>query len=216
MRLFLLPLAFCAFTMLSCTSAKMCGRRVDALDDSAWECSWWISVADAPVVEGRVYNSRNNRAADGAACFVSYCPTRTYFGYRYLSVTVTDRTIMKSVESVPVSSLTSDHQTGWLTTGNDDVNRLISNTLWSQRSNYLSVPTDCPQRNERLGWAADTQIFAETGSFFANTAAFLRKWMRDMRDCQTASGAFPAFAPEGQYDNERMHFGWADKEFMEI
>ena len=142
--------------------------------------------------------------------FVSYCPTRTYFGYRYLSITVTGRTIIKSIESVPVSSLTSDHQTGSLSTGNDDVNRLISNTLWSQRSNYLSVPTDCPQRNERLGWAADTQVFAETGSFFANTAEFLRKWMRDMRDCQTASGAFPAFAPEGQYDNERMHFGWAD------
>ena len=142
--------------------------------------------------------------------FVSYCPTRTFFGYRYLSVTVTGRTVIKSIESVPVSSLTSAHQTGWLTTGNDDVNRLISNTLWSQRSNYLSVPTDCPQRNERLGWAADTQIFAETGSFFANTATFLRKWMRDMRDCQTASGAFPAFAPEGQYVNERMHFGWAD------
>ena len=71
MRLFLIPLAFCAFTMLSCTSAKMCGRRVDALDDSAWECSQWISVADAPVVEGKVYNSTNNRAADGAACFMA-------------------------------------------------------------------------------------------------------------------------------------------------
>ena len=67
----LLPLVFCLFTMFSCTSDKVCGTSVEALDDSAWECSQWISVADAPVVKDKVYNSRNNRAADGAACFMS-------------------------------------------------------------------------------------------------------------------------------------------------
>ena len=77
-------------------------------------------------------------------------------------------------------------------------------------SNYLSVPTDCPQRNERLGWTADTQVFTETGTFFANTSAFLHKWMRDMRDSQSDRGGFPSVAPYAQYGNETMRLGWAD------
>ena len=68
---------------------------------------------------------------------------------------------------------------------------------------YLSVPTDCPQRNERLGWTADTQVFTETGTFFANTDKFFHKWMRDMRDTQSEHGGFPGVAPLGQYGNEQ-------------
>lgn len=99
---------------------------------------------------------------------------------------------------------------GTITTGNELVNKLISNTLWGQRSNYLSVPTDCPQRNERLGWTADIQVFAETGSFFANTSSFFHKWMRDMMDTQSATGGFPGVAPLAQYGGEMMRVGWAD------
>ena len=101
-------------------------------------------------------------------------------------------------------------ESGKISTGNDLVNKLISNTWWGQLSNYLSVPTDCPQRNERLGWTADTQVFAETGSFFANTSRFLHKWMRDMRDSQTESGAYPSVAPDAQYGDALMRLGWAD------
>ena len=95
-------------------------------------------------------------------------------------------------------------------TGNELVNQLIQNTVWGQRSNYLSVPTDCPQRNERLGWTADTQVFSETGTFFADTRRFFHKWMRDMRDTQSPTGGFPGVAPLGQYGNEMMRLGWAD------
>ena len=87
------------------------------------------------------------------------------------------------------------------------------NTYWGQLSNYLSVPTDCPQRNERLGWTADTQVFSETGTFFADTRAFFHKWMRDMRDTQSATGAFPGVAPLAQYGAEpqsMMRLGWSD------
>ncbi|MBR5056068.1 MAG: glycosyl hydrolase family 18, partial [Bacteroidales bacterium] len=73
-----------------------------------------------------------------------------------------------------------------------------------------SVPTDCPQRNERLGWTADTQVFTEAGAFFANTDRFFHKWMRDMRDSQSETGAFPAVAPLAQYGNDMMRLGWAD------
>ena len=91
---------------------------------------------------------------------------------------------------------------GRIETGDESVNRLISNAIWGERSNYLSVPTDCPQRNERLGWTADTQVFTETGSFFANTDLFFHKWMRDMRDTQSEVGGFPGVAPFGQYGAE--------------
>ena len=142
--------------------------------------------------------------------YVAYRPTCTFFGYRFVSITATDVVKIRSIESVPVTSIAKDLETGTITTGNESINRLISNAIWGQRSNYLSVPTDCPQRNERLGWTADTQVFTETGTFFANTDAFFHKWMRDMRDSQSETGAFPGVAPTAQYGNDMMRLGWAD------
>ena len=143
--------------------------------------------------------------------FVTYCPRYTFFGYRYISVTATDNVTIRSVSSIPVTSIAQDHEIGRIKTGNKDINRLISNSRWGMMSNYLSVPTDCPQRNERVGWSGDTQVFAETGTFFANTNDFLRKWMRDMRDTQTLKGGFPGVAPLAQYgSNMTMRVGWSD------
>ena len=142
--------------------------------------------------------------------FVSYTPHCTFFGYRYVAITATDEVRIRSLKSVPVTSIAQELETGTLSTGSELINKLISNTLWGQRSNYLSVPTDCPQRNERLGWTADTQVFTETGSFFANTDAFFHKWMRDMRDSQSETGGFPGVAPTAQYGGDMMRLGWAD------
>ena len=142
--------------------------------------------------------------------YVDYEPGCTFLGYRFASVTSTGKVRIKSIESVPVTSITKDLETGKLTTGNDLINKLISNTVWGQRSNYLSVPTDCPQRNERLGWTADTQVFTETGTFFANTDSFFHKWMRDMRDSQSETGGYPGVAPTAQYGGNMMRLGWAD------
>ena len=149
----------------------------------------------------------------GAPSYVSYSPRCTFYGYRYISVTATEEVVIKSVESIPVTSIAAELERGKISTGNDLINKLISNTVWGMYSNYLSVPTDCPQRNERLGWTADTQVFTETGSFFATTASFMHKWMRDMRDTQTELGGFPGVAPVAQYgasDNNMMRLGWAD------
>ena len=140
----------------------------------------------------------------------TYRPRFTYFGYRYLSLTATDDVTIESVASVPVSSVTEEMEIGKIETGNDDLNRFISNVRWGQLSNYLSVPTDCPQRDERLGWTADTQVFAEAGSFLADTRRFFRKWMRDMRDSVSETGSFPGVAPFAQYGNDMMRIGWAD------
>ena len=143
--------------------------------------------------------------------YVTYHPRCTFYGYRYISVTATDKVVIKSVKSIPVTSITKELETGKLETGNPLVNKLISNTWWGQLSNYLSVPTDCPQRNERMGWTADTQVFAETGSFFADTDAFLHKWMCDMRDSQSELGGFAGVAPLAHYGSDTtMRLGWTD------
>ena len=140
----------------------------------------------------------------------SYHPHHTFFGYRFVSITATDEVTINSLTSIPVTSIAAGIEAGKITTGDESVNKLISNTYWGQLSNYLSVPTDCPQRNERLGWTADTQVFTETGTFFANTLSFFHKWMRDMRDSQNELGGFPGVAPYAQYGNEKMRLGWAD------
>ena len=145
--------------------------------------------------------------------FVSYSPRCTFFGYRYASITATGEVEISSIQTIPVTSIAQGIETGTISTGNDLINKLISNTVWGQRSNYLSVSTDCPQRDERLGWTADTQVFTETGTFFANTSRFFHKWMRDMRDTQSEKGGFPGVAPWGQYGSEptsMMRLGWAD------
>ena len=139
-----------------------------------------------------------------------YFPMYTFFGYRYLSITATDTVEIKVVASVPVSSITKEMETGSLETGDATLNRFIQNVYWGQLSNYLSVPTDCPQRNERLGWMADTQVFVEAGAFNADTAAFFRKWTRDVRDSQHGDGSYPSVAPFAQYGNEGHRLGWSD------
>lgn len=168
--------------------------------------------------KGSVYRANLRTPQDGMRIVYTfagdgteiYCPRFTFFGYRYISLTATDDVRIESITSLPVTSLTREMETGTLETGDERVNRLIANILWSQRSNYLSIPTDCPQRSERGGWSADTQVFAEAGSFNADSYAFLSKWMRDLRDCQHPLGGFRAAAPNGINGNGYMRFGWSD------
>ena len=169
--------------------------------------------------EGSVYRA-NLRIGDvgmvlkytfGRGCgYTTYHPTRTFYGYRYVSITATDKVVIKSVRSIPVSSITKELEIGNIETGNELINQLISNTYWGQISNYLSVPTDCPQRNERQGWSADTQVFAETGAFFADTRTFFYKWMQDVRDGQNELGGYQCVSPLAYYGNSYMRLGWAD------
>ena len=140
----------------------------------------------------------------------TYLPRFTFFGYRYISITATDDVEIESIASVPVTSIKKEMELGSIETGDRCLNKFISNVYWSQLSNYLSVPTDCPQRNERLGWSADAQIFCEAGAFNADTASFFRKFTRDLRDSQNEEGGYPSVAPYAQYGNECFSLGWAD------
>lgn len=194
-------------TRLSCLPAELLNdgngaesRGMDGPEGSVHRLN--LRIPDSGMMLDYIFAGGND--------YEAYHPSHTFYGYRFVSITATDEVAIKSLTSIPVTSITKDMETGTLTTGNELINKLIVNTYWGQLSNYLSVPTDCPQRNERLGWTADTQVFTETGSFFANTLTFFHKWMRDMRDSQSPHGGFPSVAPFGQYGNETMRLGWAD------
>ncbi len=166
--------------------------------------------------EGELYK-KNYRDARSEARYTfagaaeeTYRPAFTFFGYRYLSLSASDVVTIKRVRSVPVTSVSKCAETGSIETGVAILNRLIANGVWGQRSNYLSVPTDCPQRNERLGWAADTQVFTPTACYNANVYSFLSKWMDDMADSQHPNGGYPGVAPLAQYGDNNAAVGWAD------
>lgn len=166
--------------------------------------------------EGSVYRA-NLRDAKAEAVYTfaggateSWQPCFTYFGYRYLSLAADGAVEIERLESVPVSSVRREDERGELTTGRADLNRFIENVRWGMRSNYLSVPTDCPQRDERIGWTADTQIFAPSALYLADCSEFLGAWLDDLCDAQHANGAFPCVAPLAQFGNEGRRVGWGD------
>ncbi|MDA0165255.1 glycoside hydrolase family 78 protein [Solirubrobacter ginsenosidimutans] len=120
----------------------------------------------------------------------TYEPRFTYHGFRYVEVT---GGTVDSLEGREVSSDLPDY--GTFTSSNPLVNQIQSAIRWGQRSNFLGVPSDASQRDERLGWTGDIQAFASTGAFNEDASGFLGQWMQTMRDSQTAAGAFPDVAP---------------------
>lgn len=123
-------------------------------------------------------------------------PRFTWHGFQYIEITGLDQPPPpEDVEAVAVSSvrkLSADFRSS-----NEKVNRLWQNIVWSTVGNFLWIPTDCPQRNERMGWSGDLNVFARTASYIADLAAFLRRHMRAMRDTQAPEGRFPDIAPVG-------------------
>lgn len=122
-----------------------------------------------------------------------YHPSTTFYGFRYCEITASDDITVNSLVGQVVGSEIEEGSS--LSVDHDAVNQLYSNVIWGQRSNFLSIPTDCPQRDERLGWTADTQLFSLAASYNSNVLAFYHKWMGDMRDSQREDGAYPDVAP---------------------
>jgi len=121
-------------------------------------------------------------------------PRFTYHGFRYVEVTgYPGEPGLGDITGIVVHSDTP--QVGSFECSNPMVNQLYSNLTWGQRSNYIEVPTDCPQRDERLGWTGDAQIFIRTATYNMDVAAFFTKWLVDLEDGQSAEGAFPDVAP---------------------
>ncbi|QRM29203.1 alpha-L-rhamnosidase [Microvirga sp. VF16] len=121
-------------------------------------------------------------------------PRFTYHGFQYVGITAPEGVRPDDLELTGIAVHSDTPLTGSFECGQPMVNKLFSNILWSQRDNFISVPTDCPQRNERLGWLADAQIFLRTAGFNMDVAAFFTKWMVDVEDTET-DGGFADIAP---------------------
>ena len=133
-------------------------------------------------------------------------PHFTFYGFRYMKVSgITDIDLDHFVGCVLYSDM---EQTGSICTSNDKVNQLVHNALWGQKGNFLDVPTDCPQRDERMGWTGDAQVFCQTASFNMYTPAFYRKYMYDMKlEQDTLDGSVPHVVPDILGQINRILYG---------
>ena len=156
--------------------------------------------------KGSVYNANYLEAKasgqyilKGTAGGETYQPRFTFYGFRYVELTATKTITLLDLDGVVVGNANAESSS--FETGDASVNQLYSNIVWGMRDNFLSTATDCPQRNERLGWTADTHIFSRTATYSADVAGFYRKWLQDMRDSQfgeeagNLEGAYPDVAP---------------------
>ncbi len=139
----------------------------------------------------------------------SYRPMFTYYGFRYVDITAEEDI---TIHEVTGEVMTSDmDEVGHIETDSPCLNRFISNAEWGRRSNYLHVPTDCPQRDERLGWTADTHIFAGAAAYMSDIRGFMRKWLGDARDAQEKTGgAYPDVIPHVLDSSFAGRAAWSD------
>lgn len=123
-----------------------------------------------------------------------FVPQFTYMGFRYIEIKSSAPINILCLESLV---LTSDcPETGSFSCSNDKINRLQQNIQWSQRANFMDIPTDCPQRDERMGWTGDIAVFAQTAAFNRDILAFMRKWLYDLALYQNPNGSLPVTIPK--------------------
>ena len=126
----------------------------------------------------------------------TYSPRHTFHGYRYVEISgIEEAPALSDVKARVLSSIQT--LTGGFECSDPLVNKLYSNIRWSQYANFLSIPTDCPQRNERMGWAGDAQVFSRTAAYNADVYGFLRRYLECHRDCQLPDGRYADIAPVG-------------------
>ena len=138
-----------------------------------------------------------------------FTPYFTFHGFRYAEITGLPSRPAKDAITVLVMH-TDAPFTANLKTGNTMIDKLWSNILWGQRSNFVGVPTDCPQRDERLGWMADAQVFWRTASYDMDLAAFSRKYSADMRGTQAGTAIYGIYAPGTVASSSGSGAGWSD------
>jgi alpha-L-rhamnosidase len=140
---------------------------------------------------------------------VTWEPKFTFHGFRYVEITgLSSRPSLDAVTGIVVGS--DMRQTGKFACDNKLLNQLFHNIIWGQKGNYLDIPTDCPQRDERLGWTGDAQFFVRTGSYNFDVAAFFTKWLVDLvEDSQMENGGFTHVAPAVSY-TEGGGTAWQD------
>jgi alpha-L-rhamnosidase len=173
-----------------------------------------LRFAEALEEDGSLYraNLRSARATEtyflrGGETEV-FEPRFTFHGFRYVeALGLPEEPTADTITGLVMHSDTP--ASGSFSCSSELVNQLQSNIVWTQRGNFISVPTDCPQRDERLGWLADAQVFLPTASLNMDVAAFIRKWGDDVIDAQAPDGAYRHFAP-CLIETREGSPGWSD------
>lgn len=168
-----------------------------------------ITIRHAEVLEHGELGTRPLRNAKATDQYIfsghestdsEWNPHFTFHGFRYIELTgwSPDDEVHPSPENLSALVLHSDlGRTGHFSCSNELVNKLHENVIWSMRGNFLSIPTDCPQRDERLGWTGDIQVFSPTASYLYNSAGFLTNWLRDLAiDQADNNGVVPVVIPD--------------------
>ena len=175
-----------------------------------------LKLTFGEVLQNKTFYNGNYRSAkpilifkgDGAKKDLE--PQFTFFGFRYALVEGLSNVDSKDFEGVVI--YTDLERTIECETGSKKINKLISNTFWSQRSNFLDVPTDCPQRDERLGWTGDAQVFSNTACYNMDAYNFYKKYIKDLREDQQLyyDGDFPMWSPSLKRQCDSGGAVWAD------
>jgi len=165
--------------------------------------------------DGTIYTD-NLRTAKATDHFIlsgkgveEFTPQFTYHGYRYVEVTGVQQAPGKDAVTGIVFH-TDAPFTAKLATGNVMINKLWSNILWGQRSNFIGVPSDCPQRDERLGWTGDAAVFWRAASYNMDLTAFARKYAGDLRGTQSGTPYYGIYAPGTAQSSSGSAAGWSD------
>jgi Alpha-L-rhamnosidase N-terminal domain./Bacterial alpha-L-rhamnosidase. len=176
-----------------------------------------LSHAEVLDKDGNFYTRNLRTAKQHLAYYLrgndieTYEPVFTFQGFQYIRVEGNRELIdINNIEAVVIHS--DLEQTGTFSTSNPLLNQLQHNILWGQKSNFLDIPTDCPQRDERLGWTGDAQVFFNTATFNMDVSSFFTKWLADLRVEQLENGGVPGVIPNiwGTGENNIGQAGWAD------
>jgi alpha-L-rhamnosidase len=193
------------------------GQNVSGQVEIEWEGrageTLTLRHGEALHADGTLYteNLGGARQRDAVTCAdngpAAYAPSFAFHGFRYVEIGGVERARLRRVRIRAISAALP--ATGSFECSDPMLEQLQSNIVWSQRDNFVDVPTDCPQRDERLGWAGDVQIFAPTAAFNMDVEAFLARWLQALLDCQHPSGAFPDVAPQRGWTGYG-NAGWSD------
>ena len=175
-----------------------------------------IKISHGEILQNKIFFNRNLKSAKAMLKYKGdgnkrvYEPKFTYSGFRYALVEGLDKVNPEEFEGVVI--YTDLEKTIECQTDNKKINQLIQNAFWGQRGNFLDVPTDCPQRDERLGWTGDTQVFFNTACYNMDTYLFYKKYMKDLRGDQTMyyNGEIPCYSPSLKHQNDEAGAVWAD------
>lgn len=164
--------------------------------------------------DGNFYNA-NYRSAKALYKYIckdgkqTYKPALTFYGFRYVRIDSYPTDIEPgNFTAVVVHS--DMKRTGYIESSDPLINQLFSNIIWGQKGNFLDIPTDCPQRDERLGWMGDAQVFIRTASYNYDVLKFFKKWLNDVKAEQYENGAVPDFIPSIYPRKPRISTAWAD------